>query len=210
MRFCRGGRSAHSKHKRPVAFVHDAPTRQRFVFAVIDDRQIESARVFHRAAHHRRRRHGPPVVRNRNDAGVFHLAHLGEFRPFRLFRDRANRKHVREIRALCLLDYKARHGRVVIDWMRVGHRANCREAAGDRGRRAAGNRFFVFLPRLAQVHVQVDETGRDDQTGRIDHLGILGNGIAVTLQTNDAPVFDEQTPARVRSLRRVDDVTVFD
>ena len=54
----------------------------------------------------------------------------------------------------------------------IAHTA--REAAGRRGHRAGGDRLDVLLPRLAQVHVQVDEAGRHDLAGGVEHLGAVG------------------------------------
>ena len=40
--------------------------------------------------------------------------------------------------------------------------------------RAGRDRLDVLLARLAQVHVQVDQPGRDDQAGRVEHLRAVG------------------------------------
>jgi len=58
-------------------FIHDAARRERFVFAVVNDRQIEIFRILHRAAHHSGIRNGTPVVGHGNRARRFHLAHFG-------------------------------------------------------------------------------------------------------------------------------------
>ncbi len=50
----------------------------------------------------------------------------------------------------------------------VGHGADGSESARGRGRRAGSNRLFVRLAGLAQVNVQIDETGRDDQSAGIE------------------------------------------
>ena len=51
---------------------------------------------------------------------------------------------------------------------RVGHRANGSEASRGSCGGAAGDRFLVTLSRLAQVDVQIDESGRDDQPASIE------------------------------------------
>ena len=56
----------------------------------------------------------------------------------------------------------SRHRRVVVDRIGVRHARDGREAAGDGRRRAGRDRLLVLLPRLAQVHVHVDEPGRHD------------------------------------------------
>ena len=82
-------------------------------------------------------------------------------------------KHIGKLSALGLLDHETGHRSVVVYRMRVRHRAHRRKTAGHRGGRAAGNRLFVFLARLAQVHVHVDETGRNNQARRVDNFSVF-------------------------------------
>ena len=65
-------------------------------------------------------------------------------------------------------------------------------------------------PRLAQVRVKIDETRRDDQTGRVQHLDAAGNFLAAIKETDDAAIFDQKILAGVNSLRRIDYVAVCD
>ena len=44
----------------------------------------------------------------------------------------------------------------------VGHGADGSEASGGCRRGSGGDGFFVLLPGLAQMHMQVDEAGSDD------------------------------------------------
>ena len=62
------------------------------------------------------------------------------------------------------LTMNSRHRRVVVDRIGVRHARDGGEAAGDGRRRAGRDRLLVLLPGLAQVHVDVDEAGRDDDT----------------------------------------------
>ena len=71
-----------------------------------------------------------------------------------------------------------------------GMHATRGEAAGDRRRRAGGDRLLVLLPRLAQVHVHVDQPGRDDPA-----LALISNTSA---------------PSRGRSLSTTRDPAVLD
>ena len=73
-----------------MTFVHGPTARQRFIFAVIDQRQIESARVFHRAPHNAGAWNRPAIIRNGDNAGVLHLAHFGEFSSFQVLCDRSD------------------------------------------------------------------------------------------------------------------------
>ena len=73
----------------------------------------------------------------------------------------------------------------------VGHAADGREASRSSGGGSAGDGFFVVLPGLAQVDVQVDEAGSDDQAARIEFL-IAGNADFVRLRNlGDAAIAQE-------------------
>src|SRR6266705_1465832 len=45
---------------------------------------------------------------------------------------------------------------------------------------------------IAQVHVHVDETGRDDQSGRIENFRAIRNRIAVAQHADHSASFDEK------------------
>ena len=201
---------AQTETQRPLALVHHAARRERLVLAVIHHGQVEAARVLHRAAHHARRRDGPPVVRDGDDAGALHLAHLGQLLALRPLRDRADGEDVGEPGGLRLLDDETGHRRVVVDGVGVRHRADARAAARDGRRRARRDRLLVLLPRLAQVRVQVDEAGRDDEARSVEDLRALGPRLAATEQPGHAAVLDEHVQAGVDALRRVDHVSVCD
>lgn len=49
----------------------------------------------------------------------------------------------------------------------VRHAGHRRKAAGRRSRRASFDRLFLFLARLPQVHVHIDQARRYDATGRV-------------------------------------------
>ena len=60
-------------------------------------------------------------------------------------------------------------------WTSDDPHAHVRRAAGDRGGRAGRYCFLVLLPRLAQVHVDVDQSRRDNRSARdFEHHGIRG------------------------------------
>ena len=94
--------------------------------------------------------------------------------------DRPNRKNIREACTLGLFDHKASDCGAVVYRIRVGHGADSCESAGYSGRGAARNRLFVFVTRFAQMHVHVDETRRDNQSGCIKDFNIIRNRITVT------------------------------
>ena len=88
--------------------------------------------------------------------------------------------------ALSLTGFGVRH---------AGHRG---EAAGDRGRGAGRNRFLVLLPRLAQVHVHVDETRDRSRAGRnVDDLGAVGERPQIAADLRDAIAVDQDVEIAV-------------
>jgi hypothetical protein len=64
--------------RRDRALVHRAALGQLEILGVLDDRQIERARVLERAAQHTGVHHGPAVVGDRDDAALLHVADVGE------------------------------------------------------------------------------------------------------------------------------------
>ena len=125
---------------------------------MLDDRQVERARVLERAAHQARRsspggrrrrsrRCRPPSSRRCRRApcprGPCVIAPIGRTRTRA---DLARAPHD-----------QLGHRALVVDRLGVRHAAHGREAAGGRRARAGLDVFLVFLARLAQVDVQVDE-----------------------------------------------------
>ena len=70
---------------------------QRLLLAVLDDRHVEHARVFERAAHQHRRRHRMPVVGQRDAAGLLQLGDVRELLALLTARHRADRIDAREV-----------------------------------------------------------------------------------------------------------------
>jgi hypothetical protein len=81
------------------------------------------------------------------------------------------------------------HRRLVVGHrVRVGHGAHGREPARRRRPGAGGDRLHVLATGLSEVTVHVDEAGRDDEVGAVDHLGALRDvdpGAHVVDQTVD-------------------------
>ena len=114
------------------------------------------------------RRDGDAVVGERDRAGVGELGHLRQLRPVLPARDRGEEsdRHVRL--AARGLDERAEDGRRVDDGIGVRHREDRAEAAGCSGGRSARDRLLVLAARRAQVHVRIDERGREHEPGRVD------------------------------------------
>ena len=184
--------------------MRDAVALERRILAVIDDRHAEHAGVFERPAHQQRRRDRPAVVGERDAAGGLLLAELGQLLAFRADRHRADRIDAREVRFGRLLEDELRDAGVVVDRIGVRHARDRGESAGDRGGRAGGDRLLVLLPRLAQVHVHVDQPGRDDPAVlELEHLGAVGRQILA--DARDPAVLDQHVERAVPPGGRIDD-----
>jgi hypothetical protein len=144
--------------------------RQGRVLAVGEDRLPEHLGVFERAPHELGVGDRHPVVRERDRAGLGHLAQLRQLLPLEPLRDGAHGEDVRRAGFAGLRVHVDHADRVVAHAARVGHHGDAREAAGDRRRGARGDRLLVLAPRLAEVDVHVDEAGDDDQPLRVDGL----------------------------------------
>ena len=112
----------------------------------------------------------------------------------------------------CALQNGACNRGVVINRTRVGHRTHGRKASA-RGRARAGfDRLGAFPAGLAQMAMQVNETGRNDKTGGIERFTIGGRGGLGTLCRRDAcnasPI-DPYVALRVGSARGIDDPSIL-
>src|SRR5207302_6611437 len=117
-------------------------------------------------------------------------------------RHRADRIHAREVRFRRLLQDVFGDAGVVVHRARVRHARDRRESAGDRGGGSRGDRLLVFLARLAQMHVHVDQPGTDDQAARD-----LDDGRAVDRQiaadARDAIAVDQYVERTVAAVDRI-------
>src|SRR6266850_2094860 len=190
--------------------MHYPSGAQGWFLTMVNDCKIESTRIFHGPAHHSRICNRTAVVRHRDDTRILHLTHLGKFLAAASFCYRPNWKDISELRRQPLLDNEASNRRIVVDGIRVGHRANSSPTAGHCSSGPGCYRFFVFLTGFAEVYVEIDETRSDYKPGRIKHLSAFRKRFRRIQQTHDTTVFDQQIPTGVYLLRRVNHITVCD
>jgi hypothetical protein len=78
-----------------------------------------------------------------------------------------------------------------------------------RSRSGAGHdRFFVRLPRLAQMHVQVDESRSDDQPAGIENLRIVSCHLAGFSDLGDEAIAQENIAFGIKALRGIDHAAI--
>ena len=106
---------------------------------------------------------GSPSSVTATQPAALQFGDVGELFALLSARHRANRIDARQSGFRGLLQDQLRDAGVVVDRLGVRHARHGGEAAGHRRRDAGRHRFLVLLPRLAQVHVHVDEA-RDRST----------------------------------------------
>ena len=156
------------EQRAPVAFMHDAVADEIVILAMIHHRHADHARILHRAAHQLVILDAMPVVRDRDHARLRERTDRRQFFARQTFRNRAGRQniHARHFRG-AILDPRDR-ARAVRGRRRVRHADDRGETARRRRARAGFDRFLPAEARLAEMHVNIDQARRDDQSGRVD------------------------------------------
>ena len=89
---------------------------------------------------------------------LLHVGDVGERLALEALRDRADRPHAHGADLARAPHDQLGDRALVVDRLGVRHAADGREAARGRRARAGLDVFLVFLTRLAQVDVEVDQT----------------------------------------------------
>ena len=187
--------------------MHDATRRDSGVLAVVDDGQARDARVLQGVTEQRAVGDRRAVVAERDAARLRQLRQLGQLVAFAALADGPDRQHPH--RGIGGGTQDVLDGRARIDrWLGVRHAADRGEAAAGRRLRAGGDRLLVLEAGVAQVAVEVDETGADDEAGGVDRLRPVGS--QVRPDGGDAPVGDEEVAHEVDVPSRVEDASVTD
>src|SRR6201996_7533572 len=98
----------------------------------------------------------------------------------------------------------------VIDRKSVGHGGYAGEATGCCCRGAARDGLLVTLPGFAQVDVNINESGSNDEPGCIDDLHVLPIDFEIRFDYGDAAVLDEQIARRIDFGNRIDEMAALD
>src|SRR5262249_14426863 len=104
----------------------------------------------------------------------------------------------------------ARDLRRIVDRRRVRHAADRSESAGRRSHRTAGDGLFIPLPRLAQMHMDVDQAWRYDQPARVEAFIGFAAKLAGCGDLSDAPVLEQKIVLAFQLLGGIDEETTTD
>ena len=205
--FRRRRNSAHAEERGVVALVHDAAVVEVRVLFVRDDGDAQHRRILERAAHQLRVVDRLAVVAHSDAAGRAQIGKLGQRLALQPLAHRADRIDAAGAVARRFGDDHLGHGALVVRRNGVRHRADRGVAARHRGPRAGGDRLLVLLPRLAQMRVQVDEPGSDDETGGVDRVDVR---LDLLVDARDRAVLDQDVELGVEVLAGIDDAAVCD
>ena len=188
------------------AFIHHAVADKVLILAVAHDEQPKMVGILHRQTEKVRVRYRLSVVGNRDDTRFLHPADFRHFNARQPLGDRADRidAHAASLR-LRLFDDVARHSRVVIGRLRVGHAANRGKAAVRRRARTGNDILFVFLTRVAQMAVHVDKARGNHLARRIVYLCAVGGKLFANRR--DFAVLNQNIRDFIHSIGGVYDVS---
>ena len=154
--FDRCGNAFEAETCRDDPLVHDTALREVGILTVLGNGDAECLRVLQHGTHEVAGRDGVSVVAHSDRAG---FDQLGEFRHLLALLPQRHGpvgKHPSAVRRTRLLDRKPNCGFVVDHRVGVRHRAYRRESAGGRRPRPGRDRFGALVPRLSQMHVDVN------------------------------------------------------
>ena len=147
--------------------------------AVLGERDVEPERVLERTSHQQRVLHAVAVVGEDPHADGGEFGERGELVTVPADGDRRCRKHVAQPGPHALAADEVDDLDAVLRRVGVRHGDDRGEAAERRGTAAGLDRLGLFLAGLAQVDVEVDESGAHHTAGGVDQL--------VSLRSSSSP-----------------------
>ncbi len=174
---------------------------------MLDDRKVEKLRVFQSTSKQTAVHDGLAIVGDADDARFNHFADLGQRFAFLALGDGPNRKHERGRRPSRFRNDVRRNRRIIVRRLRVRHRRYCRESSGNGGRPSCRDRFGLLGSRFTKVHMNIEETRRDNQARGIKVGNVRSGGLTYR---SDFSVDDEDIGRPIEPARRIENAAVFD
>src|SRR5438034_141986 len=160
------GHPAKSESKGSGTEIHGAAAGEASVFRVLNHRDSELCGGLKTGPHDVIMENRLAVVSEADRAGIFQCRKICESHAQTASCGRCDGENVHDCAAIWGL-YPKVDLRTVIHWDGVGHATNGCESSGCGRSCSGGDGFFVFLSRLAQVDVDIDQAGRHDEAGGI-------------------------------------------
>jgi len=170
--------------------VHHGTLGERSHFAVLSEHDAQRLRVLQRSTHQLRVLYAVAVVGEQVHAGRRQLAVGGELLAGTADGDAARRQHLAQPGLAALGANEVDHGHAVLCGVGVGHRDDGGEPSEGRCSASGLDGLRLFLARLAEVHVQVDEAGGDDALRGIEHGVADEPRPGAVAHCDDVPVLD--------------------
>ena len=142
------------------------------VLGVSDDHRSQLMALAHRLPHDVLLLHADPVIAERMDAHGSERRHVDDFLSLFAHGDRRVRDHMHMRIGFDLLQIRLHRLDIVRIRDDIGHRHDRRKAAGSRRHRSGIDRLFVFIARLAQMHVHIDEPRQQRMPLAVDHFRV--------------------------------------
>ena len=194
---------------RDFAVVGDAVFGQRRILRAQPDRKIESRGVLQCVHQHLgvgERRFG---LRERDAAGIVQFRHFGQVCTLQRDSQRSHRVHMRLVEILGAELEHFHQTRLVERWVGVRRAGQAGDAAGN-GRLHFGFECRqIFKARFAQAYGEIDQSGTDDTTGRIDDA-VGGESRRRIADGNDLACGDKDIAFGIHAVLRVDQAAVLD
>ena len=154
--FGRCGNAFEAKTCRDDPLMHDAALREIGILAVLGNGDAEGLRILQHGTHEVAGRDGVSVVAQGDRTGFDQLGEFRELLSLLPQRHGPIGKHPSTVCRIRLLDRKPNRGFVIDHRVGVRHRAYRRESAGGRRPCPGRDRFGALVPRLSQMHVDVN------------------------------------------------------
>ena len=169
---------------------------------MVDDDFAEHTRIFHSFPHEITVFHIAAVIGKSYNSFSRHPAHSGQFFTFKAFGQRADNVYFNDSFPHDFIFQAVDDDRAVNNGLCVRHRRYACKTAG-RGRpRTAGNRFFLRLAGLPQMHMHIDKTGCNNEPFRINDRCPGGNQFRT--DRLDFIIFRKDIAYGILSRRRID------
>jgi len=165
-----GGPAAQPEDAGQGALVHLRALGQARLLGMLGDDTVEGLDVFEGPAHKHRIAHADAVVTEDAHArrGIGHRTQLGKLLAAQSHGHGTDRHHIAQARLDAPAPHLLHDPRRIGDGLGVGHRVHRREPPESGRGRSGRDGFGVLTSWLAQMRVQIDEPGKQDERGRID------------------------------------------
>src|SRR5579864_3256747 len=174
---------------------------------MLDYRQVERGRCDQSLAHDLVVEDGLAIIAQGHGPGALEGREVGE-----LFTAAANGRSSNGediyVSAASGIKHPARDFRRVVHRVGIRHGADGGKSSGSRGHGAAGDGLFVRLTGLAEMDMNIDEAGSDDEAASVERVVGFTAQFAGGSDLNHAAIFEQKIVLALKMLSGIDEETV--